>query len=214
MNLVNKIVYLWRIEQDFEEKEEVYMRRIVLFSGVSLDGYIAGEDDNLDWLTDFGANDSEAGDDFGKFERTVDTALMGNGTYNFIVQAGIDDPYPNMDTYVFSRVAKASMGPVKCVSGDLIEFAESLKEQDGKDIWLVGGGSINGLFLKYGMIDQLHLDVIPMTIGGGTKLFEGEDGLNGLDSITFEGDNTLPGFNLVKTTPHPSGRVTLIYKKQ
>jgi len=190
------------------------MRKIVLFSGVSMDGYIAAPKDNLDWLTSFGANDSEAGSDFSKFEGTVDTALMGGGTYKFIVRAGIDDPYPNMDTYVFSKIAKASMGPVKCVSGDLIEFAQNLKEQDGKDIWLVGGGAINGLFLKHDMIDLLHLDVIPMTIGGGTKLFEGEEGLKGLETVSFEGDRELPGFNLIKTIPHPSGRITLIYKKQ
>lgn len=190
------------------------MRNIILFSAVSEDGYIAASGDNLDWLTTFGANDSEAEEDYNNFERTVDTALMGNGTYNFVVKAGINDPYPNMDTYIFTRSAKASRGAVKYISGDLIEFAESLKAQDGKDIWLVGGGAINGLFLKYDLIDQLHLDVIPMTIGDGTRLFEGDSGLNGFDLMTFEGDNELQGFDLIKKTPHASGRVTLIYKKQ
>ena len=190
------------------------MKKIILFSAVSIDGYIAGKEDDLDWLTKFGANDSEAGDDYTKFERTVDTALMGSGTYEFVVRAGINDPYPNMDTYVFTRTARASRGAVKYISGDIIEFAESLKEQEGKAIWLVGGGAINGLFLQQGMIDQLHLDVIPMSIGGGTKLFEGDCGIDDFDLMTFEGDVSIQGFDLIKTTPHASGRVTLIYKKQ
>lgn len=190
------------------------MRKIILFSAVSIDGYIAAKGNNLDWLTTFGANDGEAGADYNNFEKTVDTALMGNGTYKFVVGEGLYDPYPNMDTYIFTRSAKASRSAVKYISGDLIEFAESLKEQDGKGIWLVGGGKINGHFLKNNMIDQLHLDVIPMTIGGGTRLFEGIEDLEDFDIITFEGDKVIPGFDLIKTTPHASGRITLIYKKQ
>ena len=73
------------------------MRRIILNIACSLDGYIARENGNIDWLpTD--------GGDFGmkKFMSSVDTVLLGRTTYEQILTFDCDYPYTNKKSYVFS----------------------------------------------------------------------------------------------------------------
>ena len=71
-------------------------------------------------------------------------------------------PYPEKTNYVFTRSTPPPDTPhVRFISGDIAAFVRVLKEEPGKDIWLVGGGQINTIMLNAGLIDELILTVFP-----------------------------------------------------
>lgn len=147
------------------------MRNIVLYIAASLDGYIARDDHSLDWLP---TPDAAQNLDYGytEFFDSIDTTIMGKRTYDIVRQHGVENPYPDKKNYVFTRSARhLSTKDIEFISGDVISFTQKLKEQDGKDIWLVGGGDLNTLFLNYDLIDRIILAVIPTVLGGGIPLF-------------------------------------------
>ena len=141
------------------------MRKVKLFIATSLDNYIAGPNGEIDWLF--------ADGDFGysTFIQTVDTTLMGNETYKLTNSFG-DFPYKSLTNYVFTRNPNAPEAPyVKFVSGNITAFVAELKQQPGKDIFLVGGGQINAILLEAGLIDELQVFVHPILLGKGIPLF-------------------------------------------
>lgn len=59
------------------------------------------------------------------------------------------------------------------VAGDPVEFTRKLKAKEGRDIWLVGGGQINGLLMQAGLIDEMILSFHPIVLGKGIRMFTG-----------------------------------------
>ena len=96
---------------------------------------------------------------------------MGNSTYPLTLT--VDKfPYPDKTNYVFTRSSPPpDTAHVRFVSGDIAAFVRSLKEQSGKDIWLVGGGQVNTIMLNAGLIDDVILTVFPLVLGVGIPLF-------------------------------------------
>ena len=95
---------------------------------------------------------------------------MGNATYP--VTLTVDTfPYPEKTNYVFTRGTPPDTPHVRFISGDIAAFVRALKEEPGKDIWLVGGGQINTIMLNAGLIDELILTVFPLALGRGIPLF-------------------------------------------
>ena len=143
------------------------MRRLKLYIAASLDSYIAGPDGEIDWL--------EAGGnlDYGyqEFYSSIDTTLMGTATYKLTLT--VDDfPYADKTNYVFTRgIPPPDTAYVRFITGDIAGFVRSLKEQPGKDIWLVGGGQINRVMLNEGLIDEVILTLFPLVLGEGIPLF-------------------------------------------
>lgn len=144
-------------------------RKIVLYTACSLDGMIAGPNDELDWLYEEG--------DYGyeEFYDSIDTTLMGNGTYKVIQTLG-EFPYHGKHNFVFTNAIMVpnENEPVSYVKGDVIPFVESLLELDGSNIWLVGGGEINTMLLDAGLIDDMILSIHPIVLGKGKPLFAGD----------------------------------------
>ena len=143
------------------------MRKLKLYIATSLDGYIAGPNGELDWL------EAGGGLDYGyhDFYASIDTTLMGNATYP--VTLTVDTfPYPEKTNYVFTRGAPPPDTPyVRFIAGDIAASVRVLKDQPGKDIWLVGGGQVNTVMLNAGLIDELILTVFPLALGRGIPLF-------------------------------------------
>lgn len=143
------------------------MRRIILNIASSLDGYIARKDGSVDWLP-------TGDDDFGmkRFMDSVDTVLLGRKTYEQILTFDCDYPYADKKIYVFSKNPRAeNKDNVEFVS-EIVDFSKKLVELPGKDIWLVGGSEIISVFLKEGLIDEVVLSMVPVSLGSGISLFK------------------------------------------
>ncbi|MGO4288356.1 dihydrofolate reductase family protein [Chitinophaga sp. RAB17] len=149
------------------------MRKIKVYTAVSLDGYIATREGKIEWLTGF---PNPEGTDYGyaEFLATIDTTLMGNNTYKDVLRLSETYPYPDKTNYVFTRDSiHVDTEFVQFISRDIIEFVTGLKKADGKDIWLAGGGQLNGALLQADLIDEMILHVIPVVLGDGLPLFGG-----------------------------------------
>lgn len=148
-------------------------RNVVLFIATSLDGYIATKDESLEWLFNV---EGEGDNGYSAFYQTVDTVLMGNNTYDWMIRNVTGEfPYKNKDCYVFSRSSIEDNEYVEFINADIVHFISELKSKEGEDIWLVGGGELLHFFLEKGLVDEIILTVAPTIIGKGIPLFkEGE----------------------------------------
>lgn len=142
-------------------------RKVVLFIASSLDGFISRKDGKIDWLPQF----EDGSEDYGYSELMdrTDVFIMGGKTYEQILTFG-DWPYPGKKCYVCTS---KKMGEDKNVefNDDAVELVKKLKEEDGKDIWLIGGAGLNGSLLNERLVDEIILTVIPVVIGDGIGLF-------------------------------------------
>lgn len=147
------------------------MRKIILYIAASLDGYIARQNGSIDWLENeiFAIENEDYG--YSKFLKTIDTTLMGNSTYKTILGFGITFPYADKTNYVFSHSPHPDTEHVHFVHKGAVDFIAQLKQQPGKNIWLIGGGQLNTHFLNAGLIDEIILTYIPVILGSGIPLF-------------------------------------------
>ena len=119
-----------------------------------------------------------------------DTVVEGRRSYQLGLDAGITDAYPHLRHYVFSRtLTKSPDAAVEVVATEPVAKVRELKAQDGKGIWLVGGGELAGAL--YWEIDELVLKVNPVTIGSGIPLFAGKAEANPR-AFTLTGHTVLP----------------------
>jgi dihydrofolate reductase len=149
------------------------MRKVILYSALSLDGFIARKDGNIDWLHD----DSMAleGEDYGYGELmdSIDSTLMGANTFRQVISFDMPFPYEDKKNYVFSRKRNWQHPHATIVQEDPVDFVKRLKKEEGKDIWLIGGGQINALLHKHKLIDEYQLTYLPIILGDGIQLLAG-----------------------------------------
>jgi dihydrofolate reductase len=144
--------------------------RKVTFGGAnSLDNYLARPDHAVDWLL-WGEEAAAVTADYWK---TIDTVLMGRKTYEVALRSGHGGGgYPGIQTYVFSRtLPEGADGPVTVVSRDAVEFVRELKQTDGKDVCLMGGGELAKPLFEAGLIDEIGFNIHPVLLGAGVPLF-------------------------------------------
>lgn len=145
-------------------------RKIVVFIATSLDGYIATEDESLDWLFKV---EGEGDNGYSEFYETVDTIVMGRKTYDWIKEKEKDNfPYKNKKCYVYTKTLKGRNQDVEFISGNVLDFVKTLKETNGKNIWIVGGGELLFFFIKEGLVDEYFITIAPTLIGKGIPLFK------------------------------------------
>ena len=174
------------------------MRKVKLFTAVTLDGYIARPDGNLDWLNALG--DPEGADyGYGALMASIDTVIMGRTTYQEVLGFGVEWPYSACDSLIVSSNPDLDTPTenTRRVACDAALFGE-MKNGTGKDIWLVGGGKLVQFFLDHGLIDEMILSVTPIVLGEGIPLFP---------SPTKE-----TSFELTHSESYANGIVNLEYK--
>jgi dihydrofolate reductase len=144
-------------------------RNVIVHIATSADGYIARPDGDLEWLTSRPAPKGFYG--MNAFMKSIDTMVLGRKTYQASLRLGAKFDSTGR-TIVFSRHAKPADAPsgVEFVSGAIGPFVSRLREQPGKDIWLMGGGEIIASFLDEQAIDEFIVSVVPVFIGDGIPL--------------------------------------------
>jgi len=144
-------------------------RNVIVHIATSADGYIARPDGDLDWLTSRPAPEGFYG--MNAFMKSIDTTLLGRKTYEVSLRMGAKFDSKSR-TVVFSRHAPPADAPsgVEFVNGAIGPFVKRLREQPGKDIWLMGGGELIASFLDEQAIDEFVISVAPVFIGDGIPL--------------------------------------------
>jgi dihydrofolate reductase len=147
-------------------------------TAASLDGFIATEDDSLEWLFPLGdVNDTS----YPTFIAEVGALAMGASTYAWMLhhaqtvaaQAGSAWPYAQ-PTWVFTHRRLPAMpgADVRFVQGDVRPvYAAMRSAASGKNLWVVGGGDLAGQFHDAGLLDELIVQVGSVTLGRGKPLF-------------------------------------------
>lgn len=154
--------------------------RFVYYLAATLDGFIADDDDGLEWLTGYeGEAGMEASADVGEamraFDDSVGALAMGSATYEWLGRHISEWPYGDRPTYVFTN--RGELEPIgeanlRFVSGDPAPLADELRESAGdRDFWIVGGGELTVQFAQAGMLDEVIVTVVPTALGSGKPLF-------------------------------------------
>ena len=144
-------------------------RNVIVNIGTSADGFIARPDGDLEWLTSRPAPKGFYG--MGDFVKSIDTKVLGRNSYEASLRLGAKFEPPTR-YIVFSRQPRPADAPlgVEFVSEAIGPFMRHLREQPGKDIWLMGGGDIIASFLDAQAIDEFVISVVPVFIGDGIPL--------------------------------------------
>ena len=146
------------------------MRKIIFGGANSLDNFFARNDGAVDWLM----WSDEAAEITNNFLTAIDTILMGRKTYEFATShgGGENDDDSAIKTYVFSRTLKdEGKKSVEIISENAAEFVRDLKDQDGKDICLMGGGNFAKTLFEADLIDEIGFNIHPVLLGQGIPLF-------------------------------------------
>ena len=161
------------------------MRTLTYYVAATLDGHIAGPDGEFDFFPFEGelmqtvlaeypeTMPVHARGPLGLTEvpnRRFDTVVMGRGTYEPALKAGISNPYPHLEQYVVSSTLQVDDPDVQVVT-DPIALVRELKRREGMGIWLAGGGKLAATLRDE--IDELVIKRNPIVIGSGISLFEG-----------------------------------------
>jgi dihydrofolate reductase len=186
------------------------MKKVKLQMQLSLDGYVAGPNGEMDWMT------WNWDDDIKKYVTeltdSTDTILMGRkmtGGFNAHWTNAASNPEdPSyafakkmVDTpkVVFSKTLdKSEWENTSLANGDIADEVKKIKKQNGKDIIVYGGANFVSSMIKYDLIDEYHLFVNPAVIGNGMPIFK---------EIGQKKD-----LKLVKAVPFACGIVVLVYQ--
>jgi dihydrofolate reductase len=148
------------------------------YTSTSLDGFIATEDDSLDWLFPLGdVNDTS----YPSFIDNVGAIAMGSSTYEWMLQhaltvknqMGVAWPYKQPAWVFSSRTLPVVEGAaLKFVRGEVAPVHAAMRTAaGGKNIWIVGGGDLAGQFYDAGLLDEVIVQIGSVTLGSGKPLF-------------------------------------------
>lgn len=172
---------------------------ISAYFGMSLNGCIADKAGNLAWLEKYG----QEGEDYGfqQFIESVDTLLMGKGTYQHIIDHinPNDWPFDGKRVYVISNSLNKVHEKASLLAGDPVTILEEVKKHGAKHIY-VDGGKLVSQFINANLIDNLTISIVPEIIPDGIMLF---------NNIQVPAS-----YELQSAKPYESGLTQLIYKKR
>ncbi|HLS47311.1 MAG TPA: dihydrofolate reductase family protein [Gemmatimonadales bacterium] len=149
--------------------------KTIYYTAASLDGFIAGPDNSLDWLFKL---EGEGDRDYPEFIKGIGAIAMGSTTYEWILahdellEAGKPWPYEQPCWIFTTRKLPAIPGAdIRFVQGDVRPVhAEMAKAAGGRNIWLVGGGELVGQFHDHGLLDELVVTIGSVTLGAGAPI--------------------------------------------
>lgn len=172
------------------------MSSVILYIACTLDGYIAGKDGDISWLHPF----EHTGEDYGyaAFLSHVGAIIMGGKTYRQALGFG-PWPYSGIPCHVVTTQALTNPpdASISAFCGDVSELVAQIRQETGKDIWLVGGSRLITQFANARLIEEYIISIVPLLLGDGIPLFQG---LSSKQNLTLTG-----------STSYASGIVQLHY---
>ncbi len=188
------------------------MRRVIALIHLSLDGFAAGPNDELDWIS----YDSELEQDAHSLHDRTDAVIWGRRTYE--VMAGywltvpgnpastpaeleharwLDQATKIVVSRTLERVEWNNAQNTVLIQDHIAEAINAIKQQPGKDIWFLGSPALAQTFMQLDLIDEYRFNINPTVLGRGKSLFAG---------VT----RPFP-LNLLEAKPFQSGVVALRY---
>ena len=145
------------------------MRKVTFAVANSLDNYIARKDGSVDWIL----GGEEATSAMTEFWKTIDAVVIGRRTYEPVLKSGTPFPaYPGVKNYVLSRTLKESPDKnVEVIGEDVVGFIRRLKTEEGKGIFVMGGGLLAKPLFEANLIDEVRVNIHPVLLGSGIPLF-------------------------------------------
>lgn len=175
------------------------MKKIKLYIAASIDGYIAGLDGSLDWLSEYPIT-PELNYGYDQFFESIDTVIMGGKTYRDILNMDVIYPYESKISYIITRnQINNSKENLHFITDNIIENIGDLRKKQGKDIWLVGGGELISMLLDHDLIDEMIITYVPTLLGDGIPLFP---------KIRKESN-----WKLINSQSYENGVLTVIYQR-
>lgn len=163
--------------------------KIIYYVAISLDGYIAGPEEDISLFAGEGNGVEKYLSDLKLFN----TVIMGRKTYEFGYKFGLkpgQPAYPHMEHYVFSNSLEIDdLHPNVHIEKLSINRVIEIRDSSSTDVYLCGGGVFAGWLLDHNLIDQLKVKINPIILGDGVRLF-GDCRFSGafklLDTIQYE----------------------------
>ena len=143
------------------------MRKVIFGGANTLDNYIAGKNDEIDWLR----HNDEVNEIMKRYWDSTDTVIMGRRTWEVAMKGGSGGGSKGIKSYVCSRTLKKVPGKKIELAPDAVSLVQRLKSEEGKDIIVMGGSSIGRSLLEAGLVDEFGVNIHPVLLGSGVPLF-------------------------------------------
>lgn len=173
-------------------------KKIILYIAASIDGRIAEPDGGIEWLSEFPIT-KEMNYGYKEFMASIDTIIMGGRSWRELSNMDAMGAYANKAVYVVSRHDWGEKENIKFITENVIERIVDLRNEQGKDIWLFGGGELVSMLLAADLVDEMQIAYIPVILGKGVLLFPEQ-----LKESKWE---------LISSTPYNSGVLMVKYTK-
>ncbi|MFT7623527.1 MAG: dihydrofolate reductase [Myxococcota bacterium] len=160
------------------------MSRVSVFIAASLDGFIAGPDNDLSWLPE---PDPESEDDwgFGAFMAGIGALLMGRNTWDVVAGFGVDLPYGQRPLLVATtRPLETDQPTVRAVTGGIEACVAAAREAAGDANVYIDGGALVRSALDAGLVDDVIVTIVPCILGAGIPLFVGTERRHPLELVS------------------------------
>jgi dihydrofolate reductase len=163
----------------YHPEKVVPVPKTQFYTATTIDGFIADENNSLDWL--FAADSDPGSNPFAAFFAEVGAFAMGATTYEWVMEHDKleqqpikwTDYYGDVPAWVFTHRTLPSIpgADLTFVRGDVRPVHEAMvSAASGKNVWLVGGGELAGSFADAGLLDEIILGVAPVALGAGAPL--------------------------------------------
>lgn len=169
---------------------------VSIFLAMSIDGFIAAPDGNLDFLDAIDHGDEDYG--YYKFVSEVDTVLLGRHTYDKVMSFDVEFPHKDRKCFVFSSTYTSNKSDefVEFVNKSPAELVDEIRSGGSKGIYCDGGANLIVQLHNASLIDRYIISIIPVVLGEGISLFKNMKTAN---------------LNLISAKSFPSGLVQVIY---
>lgn len=148
------------------------MKKNIVFIATSIDGYIADNNGNIDWLHSI-PNPDNIDMGYNKLMKNIDALIMGRNTFETVCSFDMDWPYTKK-VFVLSNslkeVPKGYKDKIELINGTLKEIVTCINNKGFYQLYIDGGKTIQS-FLEEDLIDEMTITTIPIVLGGGIPLF-------------------------------------------